>query len=180
MEIFKIIIENLTKLFRWWIIVHPWESGLRVRFGKKIKQLKSGIHFRIPYLDSCYVQTIRLRVIGLCPQTTSTKDGQTITVICNVGYQISDLQKMYNTLYHPESTIGNIFQGKVAQFISGNNLVDVTPNSIKEYVERDLNGDEFGITYKYIQVTGFAIVKTFRLIQDSHWQETNTKMDVTV
>jgi regulator of protease activity HflC (stomatin/prohibitin superfamily) len=177
MEAIKLLLEHITKLFRWWIIVHPWEQGLRVRFGKKVKQLSAGIHFRIPYFDSCYVQTTRLRVIGHCPITITSKDGQTITVVLNIGYSITDINKLFNTLYHPEVTIANIASGFVSTFIAKNTAAEATPDKIETHLTEQMKGDQYGLKYEYTKIVGYAIAKTFRLIQDSQWSDTSFTLD---
>lgn len=65
METIKATLEYLTKLFQWWIIVQPWEKGIRTRFGTNTKVLDAGCHFRIPFFDTVYVQESRLRVLHL-------------------------------------------------------------------------------------------------------------------
>ena len=37
MNIIKDIIDYITKLLTWWIIIMPWEQGITVSWGKKTK-----------------------------------------------------------------------------------------------------------------------------------------------
>ena len=55
-------LEYVFNAFKIWVIVQPWETGLRVRAGKKVKNLSKGMYFRLPYFDSVYIQESRLRV----------------------------------------------------------------------------------------------------------------------
>jgi len=34
MNFVKDIIDYITKLFTWWIVIMPWEQGIRVTWGK--------------------------------------------------------------------------------------------------------------------------------------------------
>ena len=172
-------LEYLSKLFQWWVIVLPWEKAIRIRLGKRVKVLSAGTHFRIPFIDTIYLQSTRLRVVQMAPQTISTKDKQTLTVVVCAGYSISDIEVLYQKMFQPESTISNIVMGETAQHIFSHYLEDCKPIDIEEKVMAKLNSEDYGIRYEYVKVIGYAIVKTFRLIQDHHWTpdslNTNTK-----
>lgn len=177
MNFIKDTLDYLSKIFQWWILIQPWELGVRTRFGKRTKLLLPGVHFRIPFFDIMYVQTIRLRVVSLCPQTVSTKDGKTVTISCAVGYSISDILLLFNSLYHPEITIGNMVQGHVAEFIFSHDLVDCAPEQVEEYVTGKLANGDFGIKYEYSKVLSYAVVRTYRLIQDGAWSQNSLNID---
>lgn len=57
------LIEFIQRMFVWWVIVQPWEKGIHVRMGKRVKVLNEGIHLRIPFIDQVNIQTTRLRVM---------------------------------------------------------------------------------------------------------------------
>lgn len=173
----KEFIEWILNSFKIWIIIQPWESGLRVRFGKHMKILHKGVYLRIPYFDSIYIQETRLRIVQMSIQTLTTKDLKTVTIEGCVGYTIEDLQKLYNTLYQPESTITNIVKSSLSEFISMNDLDGIHPASIEENIFKKLNFEQNGICIKYFKLQNFAIVKTFRLIQDQSWQSNSLYMN---
>lgn len=165
----KDFFEYIFNAIKIWIIVQPWQTGIRVRNGTKVKKLEGGIYFRLPYFDSIFVQENRLRVAAMPIQTLTSKDIKTITINGAVGYVITDIEKLYQTLFHPETTIANITMSEVADFIFKNNLESINPSSIEEAVISKLNQDDFGLEFKYFKITNFAVVRTFRLIQDQSW-----------
>jgi len=169
-------IEYITNAIKIWVIVQPWESGLRVRCGNRIKPLSKGIYFKLPYFDSVYVQEVRLRVRDLSVQTLTSKDGKTITLSCSMGYSISNVQKLYETLYHPEQTLSNIAMSELAQIVFSMNAAEVTPELIERKVLKKLSASEYGLRFEYFKVNNFAVVRTYRLIQDHTWSEEGLKM----
>jgi len=167
---------QLKEFFQWlldsvkiWIIIQPWQSGLRVRMGKKIKHLKQGIYFRLPYFDSVFVQENRLRIIQMSLQTLTTKDLNAITIEGAVGYTIKDIEKLYNTLYQPETTISNLVKSKIAEYIFTRKHCEILPSEIEKDILKDLQNLDYGLNIEYFRIQNFAIVKTFRLIQDQSW-----------
>ena len=172
----KDLIDYLSRIFTWWIIVLPWERGLRIRLGKQVNLLNAGIHFKIPIIDAAYVQSIRLRVVSMAPQTVSTKDGKTLTIVPCVGYSISDIRKLYETLYQPEVTIANIVMAQIADYVTTQMSNTITATDIETSVNVKLGQFDYGIKFEYMKVIGYAFVRTYRLIQDAHWNPDSLNM----
>ena len=169
--------EYILNIVKVWVIVQPWETGLRVRNGKKIKKLYPGLYFRLPYFDSVYIQEKRLRIISLPIQTVTTKDLQTVTLNGAVGYAITDIKTLYQTLFHPETTITNVVMNEISKFVINNTIKDAPPEKIENSVLGELkNGYDYGIEFQYFKITNFAVIRTYRLIQDQSWVNEDLKM----
>ncbi len=173
----KDFLEYLLNAIKIWIIVQPWENGLRVRNGKHVKKMKGGVYFRIPYLDSVYIQSVRLRVVSLPIQTLTSKDLKAITLNSAIGYSIVDIEKIYSTLYHPELTLANMAMSEISDYVYKNNLQDLHPQEIERAVIEKLSVGDYGIKVEYFRMTNFAVVKTFRLIQDQSWTSEGITLD---
>jgi regulator of protease activity HflC (stomatin/prohibitin superfamily) len=169
MGFIKETFDYLSKLLQWWIIVLPWEKAILIRWGKHLKVLGAGIHFRIPFIDTVYLQSTRLRVVQMPPQTITTKDKHTLTIVMCAGYSIDNIETLYQKMFQAESTIANMVMGEISEHISSNLLTECTPSDIEGKVMTKLNSTDYGIKYEYVKVIGYAIVKTYRLIQDHHW-----------
>jgi len=162
----KDLLEYIFNFIKIWIIVQPWEQGIRVRKGNKIKKLSKGIFFRIPYFDSIYIQESRLRMVQMSMQTLTTKDRQTVTINSCLGYSMADIEKLFNTLCHPEGTISNIAMSVTSELIFNTDLSNINPKEVELAVLKELNKNDYGLKFEYFKITNFAAVKTFRLIQD--------------
>jgi hypothetical protein len=167
MEIFNSIAEFLNKLFQWWFIVMPWEQAVFIRKGKNVKLLNAGIYFRIPFIDTVYIQTTRMRMIDLSVQTMSTRDGQTITIKSAVGYTIENVETLFNTMSHPEMTLGSMVMSYIAEYVSNNDCSAITPTKLETEVDKKMFEMKYGLKDINVRITTFAKVRTFRLIQDS-------------
>jgi regulator of protease activity HflC (stomatin/prohibitin superfamily) len=169
--------EYIFNAVKIWVIVQPWQTGIRVRFGKRIKKLEKGVYLRIPYFDAIFIQEKRLRITTMPIQTLTSSDQKTITMSGAVGYVISDIEELYQTLYHPETTINNIALSEVAGFIHSRQLEDITPELIESSVLKKLQEHSYGLVFKYFKITNYAIVRTYRLIQDHTWVDEGLTMD---
>ncbi len=78
-------------------IVRPFERGLIERLGKFHKEVKSGIHFIVPFFDHMRKVDMREHVIDVPPQEVITKDNVVVTVDAVIYYEITDAYKsVYN------------------------------------------------------------------------------------
>lgn len=171
------IVEFIKKLFEWWFLVMPWEQAIFIKRGNKSKLLGAGLYFKIPFIDMVYVQTTRMRMVDSPMQTISTQDGTSVTLKSAIGYTISDVQLLYNTLYHPEMTLINMSMGHIADFVRGGDISKITPAEIQAYAMSKIKADSYGLTGLNIKITTFAIVKTYRLIQDGSYLGEGLNMD---
>jgi hypothetical protein len=165
----KELIEYLLNAVKIWIIIQPWQTGIIVRNGNKTRKVSKGIYFRLPYFDCVFVQETRLRVGCLPVQTLTSKDLQTLTLNSSVGYSVSCVEKLYDSLYHPETTIRNMAMSEIASFVFENELKDINPTLLEKLVIEKLNALDYGLKFEYFKITNFAVVKTYRLIQDQSW-----------
>jgi regulator of protease activity HflC (stomatin/prohibitin superfamily) len=169
MNLITDLINWIEKGFKWWVIVLPWERGLRIRAGKHITLLTEGVYFKIPILDQVFIRTIRIRFMGLPMQTLTTRDGKTLTINASVGYSIQDVQKLYNTIYHPESTIANLALGAISKYVSSNILDNCSQDDIEREAVALLQQTDYGLHELSFKITGYAIVRTHRLLMDHAW-----------
>jgi len=172
----KDLLEYVFNMFKIWVIIQPFQNALIIRGGKQVREVEGGLYFKIPYFDSVYVKDKKLRVIDLPMQTLTTKDGKTITLGSAAGYSIFSLTTLYDTLLHPESTIANMLMSEIAETIYSTDKSNLTPKFIEESVKGKVDIEKYGLKFEYYKITTFAVVTTYRLIQDSSWMNENCSM----
>lgn len=161
-------IQQFFAFFIWWVIIQPWEQGIRVRMGKNRKLLLPGIHWKIPYADAIYRQTTRLRFSSFGPQTVTTKDGHAITVAGIVGFVIRDLDRLYDTLQHPNDSVSSLAMGAVAEYVASHDLDHCKPDEIAAACRPLVRLRKYGLSVPKFSITSYARVRTLRLIMDKH------------
>lgn len=155
--------------FQWWVIVAPWEQALRIRRGKTAKLLGPGMHFRIPFLDRVYRQSLRKRVVTDTGQTVTTKDGKVVTVAIAATFEVSDLLKLYGALANPEVVLLTKIQSRVTAHVAATDAADLSPTSIERAGVPDSQlCRDWGIASVELAVIGFAFVQTYRLLMNDY------------
>lgn len=162
-------IDWIGNLFRWWVLVAPWEQAIRVRRGKTAKLLEAGIHLRIPGLDRIYRESIKLRTIDTGVQTVSTRDNCAVTLRARIRFRIENYLTVFQELHHAEDTLIDLAMSEIAKQIRTKTRDELTPGLIEEAVEEKLTPDKYGLAGLGISITDFAFVRTFRLIQGERW-----------
>lgn len=165
------IFNDWTKPFKWWIVIASWEAGLRIRLGKKAKRLNPGLHFKIPFLDRLFVQSIRLRTITRDNLNTTTKDGKTISICIAIDFAIADIEKLYDTLSSPETTINARVSEAIVHFIAATKLEELKLKNICEIMSQAAWKGLDGIFESTsVRIIGFSVCRTHRLLQNDYAQ----------
>ena len=175
MEAISQLLIWIKSLFTWWVVVVPWEQGVRVLLGKWQKLLQPGVHFRLPIVHLIYTQSVRTRSADLQLQTLTTSDGYTVAVAGAIIDKITDVLKLYGTLHLAQDTVVDMAAGAIAEVVHslprhGEGNIECTPATVADMVKAKLSFAEFGIDLGDVYLTDFAFVKTYRLIGDNKHQ----------
>lgn len=168
------VIDYLARLvggIAFWVVVLPWQQGLRVRAGRHARPLGPGFYLKLPILDVVLVESVRRRSAMLPTQTLSTAEGVTVTVGAVISYAIGDLQQLYRSLHHAEDTIVQIAQGEIAIEVFSRRRGEADPAQLCEAVSRRLAEAfaPYGLVDVALRITDFAFPRAIRLIQDQRW-----------
>lgn len=165
----KELVNYLSDFFKWWVIVLPWQEGIRVRLGKHETLLTKGVYLKLPIIDSVFVKGVRLEYDQIPIMTIATKDNQVITINGALSFQIIDIRELYHSITNPKATLSGIAMSKISEYVTSHDLADCRPPDLEKNIV--FKKGEYGLEAR-IKITGFAPVKTFRLIQDHAWMPT--------
>ena len=147
-------------------IVEQWNGSVQLRFGKFIKVLYPGIHFKIPFFDSVIETPVITQSVNLPSQTLTTLDDESIVLKSIIRYKVSNIQTYLLSVMHANDVLIDTTQGiirDVVEMTMWNDLVDVNSqitNEVKEFVVK------WGIEVEAVTITDLGIVKSFRIFGD--------------
>lgn len=154
------------------VMVEQWNGAVQTRFGKFYRELKPGIHFKLPFFDGIFETAVITQSVSLPAQTLTTQDEQTIVLKAIVRYHVSDVRKFLTEVDHANAVLVDTTQGIIRDIVEVTdwvNLVDVNnifTKKVKAFVKR------WGIQIEKVTITDLGIVKTFRILGDG----ANTKV----
>lgn len=153
---------------QWWVVIAPWEQGILVRLGKVAATLAPGIHFRVPFLDRIYVQSVRRRTLISTNLTATTLDGKTITFTLATDFYISNIRKLFDSLSGPEATIGSRAASAATLFISTNERGAISPATIGTEATSAIETGDWGIAGVVCTVMTFSESRAYRIMSNDY------------
>jgi len=160
------------------VIVEQWNGAVQLRYGKFIKVLYPGIHFKIPFFDSVIECPVITQSVNLPSQTLTTLDDESIVLKSIIRYRVSNIQTYLLGVMHANDVLIDTTQGMirdVVELTTWDDLVDVNEtitNKVKEYVVR------WGIEVEAVTITDLGIVKSFRIFGDEAHKTTILPTDI--
>jgi membrane protease subunit HflK len=160
------------------VIIEQWNSAVQLRYGKFIKVLYPGIHFKIPFFDSVIECPVITQSVNLPSQTLTTLDNESIVLKSIIRYKVSNIRTYLLGVMHANDVLIDTTQGMirdVVELTTWDDLVDVNEtitNKVKEYVVR------WGIEVEAVTITDLGIVKSFRIFGDEGHKTTILPTDI--
>ena len=172
------LIERFGYQLMPYIIIEEWNAGVHLRFGKWIKTLYGGIHFKIPFFDSIIECPVITQSVNLPSQTLTTLDEQSIVLKAIIRYKVNNVRTYLLGVMHANDVLIDTTQGiirDVVEMTKWDNLIDVNTqitNEVKEYVVR------WGIEVEAVTITDLGLVKSFRIFGDEGHKSTILPTDI--
>lgn len=168
MSIVQQFLDFLKTLLSWWFIVEPWEQAVRTRFGKHIALFGAGTHFKIPFFDAVYRQNTRRRLMPMGSQTLTTSDRRLVSIHSTVGFQISDVMLLQQSLHDADGTVMQHVTSILSTDIATHTLAECAPAAVVARVKAALHLEDYGLSAVEVAITSYvADIRTLRVIQDS-------------
>ena len=161
-----------------WVIIEEWNGAVHLRFGKWIKTLPPGLHFKIPFFDSIIECPVITQSINLPSQTLTTLDEQSIALKSIIRYRVSNVRTYLLKVMHATDVLVDTTQGMIRDIVevtTWEELVDVNhqiTNEVKEFVVK------WGIEVEAVTITDLGIVKSFRIFGDEAHKTTILPTDI--
>src|SRR3972149_11703907 len=97
MAILVVVIIVALAVVTWLVlgirVVHQWERGVLLRFGKLVGVRNPGLNFIMPIVNQLIKVDTRIMTVVLEPQEVITKDNVTIKVDAVVYFRVVDAGK---------------------------------------------------------------------------------------
>lgn len=99
--------------WKFWLVVPPWDAGVRIRLGKRAVALPPGLHLRIPFVDDVVLVNTRAR-FATPPPVTLTDGDRCRMVSILVGFSILDPLAAMMTFENPRQAVSAFAQAEAA------------------------------------------------------------------
>ena len=163
------LLQNFTRLIPFQLVtIYSFQQGVKFRFGKDIRLLTQGLHFRWAFIEDIMVLSTVLEVIDLGSQSLVTKDGQPVCVGGAIEYEIFDLRRMWTQVQDFDSSVVTIAMGYATKYIESKTWDELHAangglgKSLVKELRPKLRG--WGVKLKGFYLTDLAKVRNIRLL----------------
>jgi regulator of protease activity HflC (stomatin/prohibitin superfamily) len=162
------LVTGWLDLFRFWVIVEPFEAGVVTRLGVFRREIAPGLHWLIPFgVDHALTEYTVPRTASLGDQSTTTRDGKNIGFHAVVTFKISNVQKALLEVHDVTDAIIDSAQGIVGTTLSGMSWEEIHNSSASEALTSACRkrAFRFGVEIQAVQLASLGIVRNIRLMQ---------------
>lgn len=167
---FDKIFEFLASFFdyvKFYWIVEQYNRGILLRFGKFIKVLEPGYHWKWPFVDYVLEHTIVPTTMRLHHQSLHTKDDKAIVVQAVIKYQVSDVETLTMKVYDPVDAIGDMTQSIIKNILMERTWEEVLNPDLDNMITKKarVEARKWGIEIIQVTLVDIAKAPSFRMIQ---------------
>jgi len=122
-------------------VVNQWEKVAVLRFGRIIKIVDAGLHFKVPFIDSIRRVDFRMETLDLRGQAAITKDNISVGIDAAVFMKIEDAEKVITSVVDYRDAVSKYVQTSMRDIVGQYTLDDLLASrekvakSLKEIVD---------------------------------------------
>jgi regulator of protease activity HflC (stomatin/prohibitin superfamily) len=155
--------DTITPFF----VVKEYEGAVMLRFGRFLREVKPGPHWKWPLMDEVLTCEIATETISVKSQSLTTSDDKNIVVSAVIKYKIDQPSIYLIKVKDVANAIPDIAQGKIKSVIMSKKWAECREegldNEITKKVRHEAN--KWGISIDFVTLTDLAIIKSIRLIR---------------
>jgi regulator of protease activity HflC (stomatin/prohibitin superfamily) len=155
------------------LVVSDFEGGVILRFGRFHREIKPGLHWKLPLADNAIVTSTVTTTMALRPQTLTTKDDLTIVVSAIVKYHICDVRAYLLDIWDSADVINDLTLGAIREIIAAVNYMDLQGHVLEEEVLAHIRDEasRFGVDIHKVTFADLGKVRSLRLITNESFSQ---------
>jgi len=114
----------LLSVFPRIFILAPYEAGIRITLGRRIRRKQAGWYVIWPLVQRFVWMEIQTQIVDLRSQSVRTKDGYSTVVSGAVQYSIKDIEKAIVNIQDIDKAIETLCLGVILEFVRDKTLVE--------------------------------------------------------
>ena len=166
-KLFELIASFFDYLKFWWI-VEQYNKGVLLRFGKFVRIIEPGFHWKRPFSDIVLEHTIVPTTMRLYHQSLHTKDDKPMVVQAVIKYQVSDVETLLMKVFDPVDAIGDMTQAIIKNIVMERTWEECRNPELDNIITKKARVEAKRWGIEIIQVTLVDINKapSFRMISN--------------
>lgn len=160
------VLVNAWERIAPFVIVHVYEKGVILRFGRYVRTVEPGIRWKIPYVEESIEVNTVLTTMRLPPQSLTTKDMRDVVVAAIVKYRIADPKPYITEVWDQVDVLADVAMGEIARQVklleAEELFLDPPEGKIAAAVRRRVK--DYGFEIEAVTFTDLARARSLRLV----------------
>lgn len=162
------LIIQFIELFRFWIVLQPYEEAVQVRLGHFLRVLGPGFHWKLPFgVDYIISEHVVPTTHSLGDESVTSQDGKSVGFHAVVTYRISNIQKATLEVSDSDHAVRDSTCGEIGRVMRESTWEQMLQADLPERLTSACRkrGWKYGIEILGVQLAGLALVRSIRLMQ---------------
>lgn len=153
-------------VIRPWVIVADFEGGVILRFGRYSRELKPGLHWKLPLADTAIITSTVITTMSLRPQTLTTHDDLSVVISAIVKYHIADVRAYLLDIWDSADVLNDVTLGAIKESVASHDYNTLQASGLEENVLTIVRAEaeKFGVDVHKITFSDLGKVRSIRLI----------------
>lgn len=149
------------------VVIHPYEQGVILRFGKFHSCKEAGFHWKWPFADEVIQITTCLTTMRLPPQTLTTSDDVQVVVASIIKYEIRNPEPFVTQIYDQGDVLADVTMGAIRNNVVNMAYADLVKEPPEQNILREVRKqvNQYGFKIDNVTFTDIGRVRSLRLIQ---------------
>ena len=160
-ELLKWIWEQFEHYIWPWTIIHSYERGIRLTWGKNPKLVEPGLRFKFPFSQTILSENVMPNT--MCPKAIhiTTTDGKTVSVEPAIEYQVVDLISWVINVNDAFSNLNDITRGVVSDYLTDLTWDEVKNKRTQTEIKKRLNKrcEDMGCKITNVMLTDICLTR---------------------
>ena len=154
--------EKITPI----VVIDQTEMGIIKRLGIFRREIKLGLRFKIPFIETYETALTIVTTLGLHAQTLTTKDNKSVVISAIVKYNIKNVKLYLLKVYDSTDVIADVTMGEIQKQVRDTKYEDlsIVESQILKNVRKSVKA--YGVHIHFITFIDIGAVRSIRLIQD--------------
>jgi len=169
MEWLKELFDKILSIFPQIYILTPYEAGIRITLGKRVKAKSAGWYLIWPLFQRFVWQEIQPQIIDLRNQSIRTIDGHELIVSGAIQYKIVDIKNSILNVQNVDKAVQTTCLGMVVDFMTTKTMRECQNlENLKTEILRGLRiaSKGWGLKIEKIFITDLGKTRNIRLLSN--------------
>jgi regulator of protease activity HflC (stomatin/prohibitin superfamily) len=149
--------------------VTPYEAGVRITFGRRVKAKGAGWYLIWPIIQKFVYMEVQTQVVDLRTQSVRTADDKDVVVSGAIQYRITDIERAVCAVQCLDGSLETLALGIILDFVNKKTMkelgdIDALKGELRKGMAEACSG--WGVKIERVYITDLGHTRNIRLLMN--------------